>query len=38
VATESYLQWWREDQAALLAYFRRRYPKAHLYRATPVPY
>jgi hypothetical protein len=38
VATESYEQWWQEDQAALLSYFRRRYPKAHLYRATPVPY
>jgi hypothetical protein len=38
VATESYLDWWQEDQAALLSYFRRRYPKAHLYRATPYPF
>jgi hypothetical protein len=38
VATESYPEWWQTDQTALLDYFRQRYPKAHLYRATPVPY
>jgi hypothetical protein len=38
VATESYQEWWNNDQPELLAYFRRKYPKVQIYRAQPIPY
>jgi hypothetical protein len=38
VCTESYKDWWENDQPGLLAYFRRKFPKVQLYRAQPIPY
>lgn len=38
VATESYSDWWQNDQTALLGYFRQKFPKVQLYRAQPIPY
>jgi hypothetical protein len=37
VATESYREWWTNDQPELLEYFRRKLPKVRIYRAQPIP-
>jgi hypothetical protein len=38
VCTESYKDWWENDQPELLPYFRRKFPKVQIYRAQPIPY
>jgi hypothetical protein len=38
IATESYRDWWGNDQPELLGYFKRKFPKIQIYRAQPVPY
>lgn len=38
VCTESYQDWWENDQPEVLAYFRRKIPKVQIYRAQPIPY
>ena len=38
VSTESYRDWWENDQLEALAYFRQRFPKLQIYRAQPIPW
>jgi hypothetical protein len=38
VASESYREWWANDQPEFLAYFRQKFPKLQIYRAQPIPY
>ena len=37
VATESYRQWWENDQTEILAHFRTWMPRIRIYRAQPIP-